>query len=204
MYRGFESVSTTPSSDMYLGDRIRVRGITGPGAILLFVAFAILGLLLYYAQFSGAVRWLLGLGIISILAGLVWYQVSRRTAPLAPLVVPVDDGPSKDGELGSVAAAVRRADGGLLYSQVQVTSRARSAFLERARLSLGLSSEAMRDLQRDRTALRTAIGDEALADFLHLRTQDLEERYRWALRARQPGGFTLRFRDILARMEAWR
>jgi len=77
LFRGFESVSTTPSSDMYLGDRIRVRGITGPGALLLFVAFAILGLLLYYAQFSGAVRWLLGLGIDIAFGG------NRRSDPYA-------------------------------------------------------------------------------------------------------------------------
>jgi len=202
--RGFETVSTMPSSDIYLGERIRVRGITGPGALLLFVAFAILGLLLYYSQFSGAVRWLLALGIVSILSGLAWYQVSRRTTRLEPLVPAPGEGPSKEGELGSIAAAVRRADGGLLYSQVQVTSRARGAFLERARLSLGLSSEGMRDLQRDPAALRKAIRDEALAEFLHLRTQDLEEKYRWVLRARQGGSFATRFREILARMEAWR
>jgi hypothetical protein len=191
-------------TDVYLGERIRVRGITGPGALLLFVAFAILGLLLYYAQFSGSVRWLLAIGIVSILAGLAWYQVSRRTAPLGPLASTPEEGPSKTGELGSVAAAVRRADGGLLYSQVQVTSRARDAFLERARLSLGLSPDAMREVQRDRAALRQSIGDEALADFLHLRTPDLEEKYRWVLRARQGGAFGVRLREILARMEAWR
>ena len=191
--RGFETVSTMPSSDIYLGERIRVRGITGPGALLL-----------YYAQFSGAVRWLLALGIVSILSGLAWYQVSRRTTRLEPLVPAPGEGPSKEGELGSIAAAVRRADGGLLYSQVQVTSRARGAFLERARLSLGLSSEGMRDLERDPAALRKAIRDEALAEFLHLRTQDLEEKYRWVLRARQGGSFATRFREILARMEAWR
>lgn len=191
-------------SDAYMGERIRVRGITAPGALLLFVAFAIVGLLLYFAQFSGAVRWLVALILVAALAGVGWDQVSRRTRPLAPLAAPLGNGPSRDGELAAVAAAVRRADGGLVYSQVEVASRARTVFLERVRLSRSLTPDRMRDVQRDRAALDRLIGDPDLAAFLHLRTQDMDERYAWVLDAQDGGGFRARFRDILARMEAWR
>jgi hypothetical protein len=61
----------------------------------------------------------------------------------------------------------------------------------------------MQTLQRDRRALRRLFGDE-LADFLHVRTGDLDDRFEWAFQARGRRGFAVEFGDILERMEAWR
>ncbi len=174
-------------------------------AVGLLLAFAVLlGMLLYYAQFSGAIRWLLGVTALAVLAAIAWGQIQRRTAEPSPLVGPRSPGASRDGELDSFAAAVRRASRGLPYSQVLVASRARSAFLERARLALGLPSEAIRDMQRNPTALRQVFADDALVDFLYLEAGDLEDRSAWVQRARTRGGFVREFRDVLTRMEAWR
>src|SRR6058998_2691917 len=97
-------------------------------AVGLILAFAVLlGMLLYYAQFSGAIRWLLGVLALAALAGIAWGQIRRRTAEPAPLVGPRSPEASRDGELDLFAAAVRRASRGLPYSQVLVASRARSA-----------------------------------------------------------------------------
>lgn len=182
----------------------RALGVTVIGMILFLAVAILLGLLLYFAQFSGTVRWLLGVAFLAVLAGLAWEQVVRRTAEPAPLVGPEAAAARREGELESFAAAVRRAANGLPYSQVLVTSRARAAFVERARLALGLSSEAMRDMQRDSTALTRLFGDDVLADFIYLKTPDLEERYRWVLQARARGTFPSDFRTVLRRMEAWR
>lgn len=169
------------------------------------VAFAILvGILLYYAQFSGSMRWFLGVGLIAAFAMFAWTLVVRRTAELVPLVGPTVAGAVRDGDLAALAAATRRASRGLPYSQVLVASRARTAFLERARLALGLSPEAMREVQRDPAALRRMFRDDVLRDFVLLETGDLEERYRWVAEARDRGGFARRFGDVLDRMEAWR
>ena len=174
-------------------------------AVGLLLAFAILlGMLLYYAQFSGAIRWLLGVGALALLAAVAWAQIQRRTAEPSPLVGPRSPGATRDGELGSFAAAVRRASRGLPYSQVLVASRARSAFLERARLALGMPPETIREVQRDPAALRRMFADDALVDFLYLEAGDLEDRLEWVQRARAHGGFVAEFRDVLARMEAWR
>src|SRR2546427_515999 len=78
------------------------------------------------------------------------------------------------------------------------------AFLERARLALGLPPETIRDVQRDPGALRRMFGDDALVDFLYLEAGDLEDRLAWVQRARARGGFVREFRDVLTRMEAWR
>ena len=58
-------------------------------AVGLLLAFAVLlGTLLYYAQFSGGVRWLLGVVTLAVLAAIVWSQIQRRTAEPSPLVGP--------------------------------------------------------------------------------------------------------------------
>ncbi len=182
----------------------RSTSVTIVRAVLLLAVAVWLGVLLYYARFSGTVRWLLGVAFLAVLAALAWEQILRRTAEPHPLVAPVGEAVNRSGELAGFAAAVRRASSGFTYSQVLVTSRARSAFAEHARLSLGLSSEAMREAQRDRAALRDLLGDDVLADFVYLRAADLEDRYRWVLRARGRGGFDPEFGDVLRRMEAWR
>src|SRR2546422_484592 len=174
-------------------------------AVGLLLAFAVLlGMLLYYAQFSGTIRWLLGVVALAVLAAVAWGQIQRRTAEPSPLIGPRSPGPTRDGELDSFASAVRRASRGLPYSQVLVASRARSAFLERARLALGLPPETIRDVQRDPEALRRMFGDDALVDFLYLEAGDLEDRMAWVQRARARGGFVPAFRDVRLRAQAGR
>ena len=186
------------------------RGMPSPRrvplpAFALILAFAVLlGMLLYYAQFSGTIRWLLGVAALAVLAAIAWGQIQRRTSEPSPLFGPRSPGATREGELDSFAAAVRRAARGLPYSQVLVASRARFAFLERARLALGLPPETIRDVQRDPGALRRMFGDDALVDFLYFEAGDLEDRLAWAQRARARGGFVREFRDVLTRMEAWR
>src|SRR3989454_2226352 len=170
----------------------------------LLLAFAVmLGMLLYYAPFSGPIRWLRGVVALAVLAAIAWGQIQRRTAEPSPLVGPRSPGATRQGELDSFAAAVRRAARGLPYSQVLVASRARFAFLERARLGLGLPPETIRDVQRDPGALRRMFGDDALVDFLYFEAGDLEDRVASAQRARGRGGFVREFRHVLPPMGAW-
>src|SRR5205809_172484 len=171
---------------------------------MIVAAAVVLGLLLYYAQYSGSVQWGLGLVFLGVIAFLAWRQVLRGTAEPGPLVGPVSPETIRTGELDALSGSMQRAARGLRYSQMLVTSRARVAFLEHVRLTLGLSPEGLRRLQRDPEALRRTVGDERLAEFLHIRVGDMEERFGWVLQARARGGFTREFREVLSRMEAWR
>src|SRR5438552_3625449 len=157
-----------------------------------------------YAHSSGSLRWGLGLAFLGLLAVLVWHQVFRGTSEPAPLVPLASSEAYEPGELEVVAASVRRAARGLRYSQVLVTSRARAAFHEHARLSFGLTPAGMYAVQQEPDALLRVFGDPVLAEFLHVRAGDLDGRYAWVRRARERGGFTREFQDVLARMEAWR
>ncbi|HKW43069.1 MAG TPA: hypothetical protein VJP06_02675, partial [Thermoplasmata archaeon] len=146
----------------------------------------------------------LGVAFLAVLAALAWDQIGRRTARPVPLIGAAAPAIVRDGPLTSFAAAVRRASNGLPYSQVLVASRARAAFLERMRLALGLTPEAMREVQRNPATLRRLLGDDVLAEFVHLQVPDLDERSRWVRRVRSRGGFSPEFDGVLRRMEAWR
>lgn len=164
----------------------------------------LLGYLLYAAQFSGAVRWSLGSALIAVVALYAWYAVSRETEEPPPLEQ--DHAPAKTrfGELAQLTAVVHRASQGLPYSQVSVSSRAREAFEEHVRLARGLTPEAMRALERDAPALRAALRDGALADFVHMASTETDERYRWVQSVAHRPGFNAALTKILDRMEAWR
>lgn len=173
-------------------------------ATLLILGFVLLGLILYAAQFSGGLRWLLVLWFLVAFALVIGYEVVRRSSNPVPLLRDLGTGGFRPGELTTLAAAVRRADNGLVYSQMAVSSRVRDAFEERVRLSLNLPFETMRFLQQTRPSLSSIVGDDALADFMVLRTSSMEERYRWVRDARGRRGFSVELRDVLDRMEAWR
>ncbi len=172
--------------------------------LILVIAIFLLGYLLYTAQFSGAVRWFLGTALITILALYAWYTVSRSTAEPAPLTERRTAARARFGELAALTAVVRRANQGLPYSQVAVSSRAREAFGERLRLARGLTPEALRGFTADSPGLVAAVHDAALADFVYLASSESDERYRWVRSARAGEGFEVAIGKILERMEAWR
>jgi hypothetical protein len=159
--------------------------------------------LAYYAQVSGLLQWILGLASLGVLASFAGLLVFRGASEPAPLVNPSEANRSTSGELARVAATVGRAARGLRYSQVVVTTRARAAFMDQARLALGWDPETMRALQQDREALRRLFGDD-LAAFLYLRSGDLDERFAWARQAQGGAGFAEEFAAILEKMEVWR
>lgn len=173
-------------------------------AALLSALAVTLVTLAYYAQFSGSARWFLGVTSLSLFALFAWALILRRTADPPPLLGRPAVTAVQEGELETLAAAVRRAARGLGYSQLLVASRAHAAFVERVRLSLGLSPERMRDLQRDAATLRRVLRDDVLLDFVRVAPGELDDRGAWVNRARARGGFTAELRDVLARMEAWR
>ena len=172
--------------------------------VLLAASVFLLGYLLFAAQFSGTVRWFLGVAVLALVSLYAWHIVARGTGEPGPMAKPQAPLRAQVGDLSYMTAVVHRASQGLTYSQVAVSSRARDAFEERTRLARGLSPEAMRALERDPAALRAAFADPALADFLHLESADSDARYRWVRDARARGGFEIEFDRILDMMEAWR
>lgn len=198
------TVYTRMEDALLRGSRQKLLRTTLLEAVLIVGFTFFLGYLLFAAQFSGSIRWMLGIAVIAVLAIAVWLDVDRHTSEPRPLVKPAPAVRPRTGELVVFTSTVRRADEGLTYSQVSVSSRARDAFVEHLRLVRGLSPEAMRKLQADPAALQHAFHDPVLESFLYLATPDSDERYRWVIECRSRGGFESRLDEVLRHMEAWR
>ncbi len=173
-----------------------------PAAVII-ASFLFLGILLYSLQFSGTLRWIVGVFVVMAVTAVAWYEVSRRTARPEPLTRDPPKTSFLEGELANLSALVERANRGMALSQSLLAGRLRDAFAERARLQLGLSPEGFRKLADDEAGLRAALRDDAIADFLRA-TRDREGREAWVLAARRGAGFDPEFRSLLNRMEAWR
>jgi hypothetical protein len=180
------------------------RPLSQAAAFVLVATTVILAFYVYYAQYSAAVRWILGVIGIAAFAILAWSMIVRRTAEPPPLVGPRSRDVVQEGDLGFLAAAVKRASHGLPYSQVQLVSRVRAAFVERAALALGISAEAMSVIQRDPAELHRILDDPVLERFVYTQVGDLEDRSRWIREGRTGDRFPAEIEEILARMEAWR
>ncbi len=163
-----------------------------------------LAVTLYAVHVSGLIRWVLGSLIVAILAAYAWFTVMRLTSEPSTLAPAAPREDLQTGDLASLGAMTRRANAGLPYSQVAVSSRAREAFAQRVALARGLTLEAVRELERDSNGLRATVHDPVLEDFLFLRSSDHDERYRWVREARDHGGFEAALREVLDHMEAWR
>ena len=59
-------------------DQRLLRRLFVEAAIIVGLVF-LLGYMLYAAQFSGSVRWILGFAVIAALAAFVWSSVAKRT-----------------------------------------------------------------------------------------------------------------------------
>ncbi len=198
---------------MGLTDRLEdaARGVRRPRlaprlieAVLIAASCLLLGIMLYEAQFSGQVRWLLGLALVAAVVLWAWSRVSAGTEEPAPLSPDGPAGELRAGELASLTASVQRAETGLEYSQFVVFARARDAFAERVRRALGLTAEAAAALAADAEALRLRVHDAALEDVLYRNSTSPEARERWVRQARARDGFSASLERALDRMEAWR
>src|SRR5207247_136765 len=76
---------------------------------MIVAAAVVLGLLLYYAQYSGSVQWGLGLVFLGVIAFLAWRQVLRGTAEPGPLVGPVSPETIRTGQLDALSGSMPRA-----------------------------------------------------------------------------------------------
>ncbi len=170
----------------------------------ILASILLLGYLLYAAQFSGTLRWFLGVAVIAVVSLYAWVAVAGRTEEPEPMASRAPPARARLGQLAVFTAMVRRANQGLPYSQTAVSSRAREAFEERARLARGLTPEEMRGLERDEGVLESILRDPALADFLYLPVTEEDARQRWVRSVRAGAGFTNSLGRILDRMEAWR
>ena len=170
------------------------------------VAFGVLILAaaVFYAQYSGAVRWVLATMVLAAAAYLVVRIVGARAHdPRAFRVEPPTERQAT-GDLRNLSTTLDRAAAGLKYSQVMFAARMKDAFLEKVRVARGLPREAMDRAREDPERLLALVGDREVVVFLL--ESERNHRHWPALLRHLPTrrGFAREADRMLARMEAWR
>ncbi len=199
-------------SDSAMRDRVVASAFGTQVAFGIGFGILILGATVFYAQYSGAVRWLLG---IVILAGAA-YALVRFVGTRARDPRPLEPGARVErraaarverraaGELRSLAKNLDRANAGLKYSQVLVAARMKDAFLEKVRISRGLAPAEVERARSDPHRLMALVGDPDLVVFV----LESERNHRnWPALLRDlptRRGFAGESDRMLAKMEAWR
>ncbi len=189
-------------------DLVRDRLVAGAfGTSVAFVGALVLILViafLFYAQYSGSVRWLLAIAVLAAVAYGVARFVATRARDPRPLVPGGASERRTTGELWSLATTLDRASGGLKYSQVVFAARMKDAFLEKVRVSRGLAPEDLGRARADAGALMALIGDKELTLFV-LESERNGRQWPALLHALPPRPqFAEDMDGVLARMEAWR
>ncbi len=192
-------------------------GASGPGnlrflfrlelAIILVVLVVVLGMTVFFAQYSGLLRWLVFVVILLIGAWMAARFVRVRTVETEPLGPRVFTPRLVQGDLKNLSTSLRRGSRGLRYSQLHFAVSLRDAFLAKLRASSGFLGT-VQELNADIPRLRALCGDEELFRFLR-RATVLERTMAEVLSSTEeifPGKaseFPHLMEDLMARMEAW-
>jgi hypothetical protein len=170
------------------------------------VGFGVLVIIatVFYAQYSGAVRWLLAIVLLAVASyGIVRFVGARARDP-RPLETAGFVERRAAGDLRSLAKTLERASSGMKYSQVVVAARMKDAFLEKVRVARGLGAGELERVRSDPEGLMALVGDRELVVFLL--ESERNHRHWPALLQHLPTRreFAGEVDRIPGKMEAWR
>ena len=177
-------------------------------AYVIFASCLIVGPFALYAVYSGAMRWIITLILVSF-AGIF---AAKVLYPLGEASKGRGGGESasrgKDG-YAALKEMAERAEGGFAYSQKALNERIADAFLEKLRVKRGLQPQAVFRLSEDRQRLFAACGDGELADFVvESKTAMTEKTEKHGLfgrkgMAKDGAAYKARAQRMIAKIEAW-
>ena len=192
------------SQEAFARDRVMLMSFGTQAAFGLGFGVLMLAAAVFYAQYSGALRWLLVVVVLIAAAYILVRIVGIRARDPRPFRATPRAERRATGDLRTLATTLDRASAGLRYSQVMFAARMEEAFLEKARVSRGLRAEDIDRARSDPRQLLAIVGDPDLAMFV----LESERNHRnWPALLRhlpvQPG-YAAHVDRILGRMEAWR
>jgi hypothetical protein len=174
--------------------------------VVFTIAFLLLVVvtLLLYAQYSGAVRWLIAIAILAAIAYILVRLIGIRARD--PLPFPRSKVAERyaSGDLQSLAAMLDRASVGFKHSQLDFTILMKDVFLDKVRVSRSLIQSDIDSRMSEPQALSELIDDLELVEFL-LATEQNDQNWSSAhqeLRAQR--GFAQKMERIMTKMEAWK
>lgn len=186
--------------------RLTTAGIFITGVVLLgFFSVAV-----FYAQYSGILRWILLLLLLCFMALILMSFSTRGYRDPPPLEMERKKEKPTQGDLKKMATTFERAGKRMLYSRLVVMDRIREAFWEKFRLTRNLTHEDAERLKGNQEELKKIIRDEEILGFL---VESEKESKQWSkmLREKKPamesfsegGEFIERVFSLIEKMEAW-
>ena len=184
--------------------RATLRSPPGAGMLVavLYVALLLLGLV-YYASYSGSLRWVLAFLLAAGFGVAAMRLVHQGTRDPDAASGGAGSPAPRPGEVRRFAAVLERAAHGMKYSQIVADERLREALVHRARLQRA-AIETSDTLQRDPAALRHLLGDEELVRFV-VRSEESSRIWPGMIdRMPRRPAFWGEFRSILAKAVTWK
>jgi len=172
-------------------------------AFTIAVFVIILAALMLYAQYSGAIRWILAIIVLAMMELFLVRLVLRRAREPEPLGLRNVSDVAMTGDLRGLAEIFERASGGMKYSQVMFSVRLKDAFLEKVRVRRGLTKGEIRRMRSDPVALFNVIGDKDIVVFLVETERNARDWSRIAALLPPKKGYAQETVMTLTKMEAW-
>ncbi len=184
------------------------RFMAHPATMSLFILVIFILLLtaatFYYAQYSGALRWLIFAAVVAAFGYAAVRIVASRARDPARGPGRAATAPRVGGDLRSRRTTLERAQGGLVYSQLVFEDRVRRAFLEKVRANRHLDAAAIDASARDLERLQSILGDKELALFVLETARNMRVYPASVPTLPKKEQFARRTAALLDRMEAWR
>ncbi|MCK4367600.1 MAG: hypothetical protein KAW84_06605 [Thermoplasmata archaeon] len=206
MHATYGIVPGKDTKGRYLISRMNITGFY----IMTMFLVGFLAMMLFYAQFSGILRWIIVLLLISSMGFGIAYLSSRNTTSPERLSPDHMQRDVQWGEIARLTGILRRAEKNYRYSQLEAVERIRKTVIDRIQSQRDISDEEMGDALQDEERLMELVGDEEVAVFLLASEKDLSN---WSsiVREKLPvmssfrgsRGFNESVLSVLERMEDW-
>ncbi|MFQ6127681.1 MAG: hypothetical protein ACE5QW_02090 [Thermoplasmata archaeon] len=198
-----------PAKDVkgrYLVSKMNITGFY----MMVILLLGFLALLLFYAQFSGVLRWIIVLLIVSSMGFGVAFLSSRKTSSPERLSSVSDIEKRPWNEISRLIGILERAEKNYRYSQLAALERIRRAIIDGIQTQRDISDEEIEKIVHDRNRLIEITDDEEVADFLLASERDLSN---WSTIVREKlpvmgsfrgsRSFSQSVLPILEKMEDW-
>lgn len=185
-------------------DRVVTRLFDTPLGIVAGLGLIAAVALVVHSQFGGADARFPAVVLLSLAVILVVRYVAARSRDPPPLETGRVVHRLAPGELKRLATTLDRASSGLPYSQVVFLDRMAQAFLEKVRITRGLTPEDIEEAVARPKALAALLGDKELAAFVRRNRANGHPEQAVALRPEPQSSFVADVERTLAKMEAWR
>ncbi|MFO7991529.1 MAG: hypothetical protein R6U61_04440 [Thermoplasmata archaeon] len=175
--------------------------------IVIFL-FALFALFIIWVPYSGAVRWLIIILALGIIASLILRKISKESKPIIGWKKTSKLKQTQSSDFTKTSNLVQRAFKGLEISQTLLEQRLKNNFIEMMKHERGYSPDYIEELLEDHGKLREVVGDDIITEFL-INCNNYRELCRGSkspsskVSYKEDKDYRKKIKDLINRMEDW-